>query len=75
MSNCILTIGSATQAMKAVRTLNSYSIPSNTVKLSTSNSKTGCLYGIEIRCGHLNNVKRILSQEKIRFEEYKNGLS
>lgn len=75
MSNCILTIGSATQVMKAVRALNAYSIPSNAIKLSTSNSKKGCIYGIEFRCGHLNNVKRILLLEKISFEEYKNDIS
>lgn len=75
MSNCVLTIGSATQAMKAIRALNAYSIPATTIKLSTSNSKTGCIYGIEFGCRNVNNVKRILSAEKIRFEEYRNDLS
>lgn len=74
MSICKVIIGSATQAMKASRLLNSFSIPAVNIKVSSSKVGNGCSFGIEFDCMHLNNVKQILAKEKISFEEYKNDL-
>lgn len=70
MANCILTTGSVTQAMKARRILAEYSIPANTTKISTSQNKRGCVYGIEFNCTQMTNIRRILGNAGISFEEY-----
>lgn len=75
MANCILTIGSVTQSMKAVNALNAYSIPVQTVKLSSANGRSGCIYGIEFNCGYDSNIKRILNSQKIRYEAVTDDLS
>ena len=71
MTNCIFTIGSVTQSMKAIRLLSANSIPAKSIKLSNSNSRSGCVYGIEFNCRYSENIKRFLSAANIRFEEYK----
>ncbi len=71
MSNCILTIGSATQTIKATNLLNSYSIPATTVKVGSKNAVGGCVYGIEYNCLQKSNVKRILEGAEIKFEAFK----
>ena len=70
MANCIFTTGSVTYSMKAKQLLWEYAIPANTVKLSTSQNKKGCIYGIEFPCGHKSNVSRILAANGVSFEEY-----
>lgn len=69
MTNCIITIGSVTQSMRAVSELNAYSIPVKTVKLS-SGEKGGCIYGLEYNCGYEKNVKKILDSKRIKYGTY-----
>ncbi len=75
MSNCILTIGSVTQSMKAVSVLNAYSIPVKTVKLSSANGRSGCVYGIEFNCGYDSNIRKILETQRIRYGAKNDDLS
>ncbi len=68
MANCIFTTGSVTQAMKAKRILAEHSIAVNTIKVSTDNSKRGCVHGIEFNCQNSGNISRILHNSGIGFE-------
>ena len=70
MSTCIFTIGSITQAMKSRRILAEHSIAVNTIKLSNSTDKKGCVHGIEFGCPYASNIKRILSEHGVQFGEY-----
>ena len=70
MANCIFTTGPVTYSIKAKQLLGEYAIPVNTIKISTSQNKKGCVYGIEFPCQHKFNASRILSSRGISFEEY-----
>lgn len=71
MANCIFTMGSITQSLKAKRILAEHSIPVSTTKLSSNHDKKGCVHGIEFNCSQQNNITRILSANGIGFEEYR----
>ena len=70
MTNCIFTIGSVTQSMKATKILQANSIPVSSIKLSNSNARIGCVYGIEFNCRYTDNIRRFLSAANVRYEEY-----
>lgn len=69
MQNCIYITGSVTQAMKAKRILAEHSIAVNTTKISADKSKKGCIHGIESNCQNAANIRHILHNAGISFEE------
>ena len=71
MSKCIFTTGSITQAIKAKQLLATYSLPVNSIKVSSSNRLNGCMHGIEFNCENMKNISNILTKHGIRHEEYR----
>lgn len=62
-------IGSMTLAMKARSALAAESVPSSTVKVSSSAARHGCAYGISFDGAQLHNVEIILSRAGIPIKE------
>ena len=67
---CTAVTGSITMALKAQRVLSKNAIQSNTVKVSRSAQKKGCVYGIEFDCALLGNVKNILDSAGVEINEF-----
>ena len=73
MFNCIFTLGSVTQVMKAKHLLSAYSLPVFATKVSTE--KQGCVHGIEFAYTYKNNIANILQKNGIKFEELHRDIS
>ena len=67
LSGCYALLGSPTQAMRAQSALTTAAIPARIIKQETSR---GCVHGISFSCSQMNNVKTVLSREKIRVKQW-----
>ena len=62
---CRIALGSMTVAMKAQRILSRSAIRADVVKISSDESKKGCVYGIEFSCALSGNIRAILDSAGI----------
>jgi len=67
LGGCYALIGSPTLAMKAQSVLATAAIPVNVIKKETPR---GCVHGISFSCSQTNNVKAVLSRERIRVKQW-----
>lgn len=67
---CRAQMRSVTYAQKAQRLLASSAIPSEVIKLESTQGR-GCSYGIEIPCSQKNNAQALLSAEGITVKQWK----
>lgn len=67
MSNCLITLKSATFAMKAKKILSESSILSSTVKLDSEYTGKGCTHGIRIDCRHKTRVELLLKENGVPY--------
>ena len=67
MEECILTIGTVTQAIRARKQLTAVGIGSRLVK-GVSNAKTGCTYGVSVRASDMQQAMHTLKESQIAFE-------
>ena len=65
--SCSALIGSPTIAMKAQSVLATAAIPASVIKQETPR---GCVHGIRFSCSQINNVKSVLSRERIRVKQW-----
>ena len=72
-SVCTASVSSQTYAIKAQRALAEYAIESRVVRLDAAKSKKGCTYGIEFPCGHIGNVRKILSDVHVKARHFYDG--
>ena len=64
-SLCRFSAGSMTAAMKSQRALARNAIRVNVVKIASSGTDKGCIYGIEFPCALLGNVRSTLESAGI----------
>ncbi len=67
---CTAVIGSMTMAMKAQATLSEAAIRASIAKISSSEARGGCAYGVDFPCTQSANVRSILSRAGIRVRQY-----
>ncbi len=67
--NCQIELGSMTVAMKAQTVLSHAAIPSTVIKLESS-SRRGCSYGLSFSCLQENNVRAVLSTNRISVKSW-----
>ena len=67
---CTAVTGSMTMALKAQRALSKEAIRANTVKVSSSTTAKGCIYGVEFDCPPLEKVSSTLSQAGVEVKEF-----
>ncbi len=69
--SCTLYIGSVTQAMRAQEALRRAAIPTYVIKGERGEGGTrGCIYGLSYYCTQRENIKTVLSYEKIRVKKW-----
>ncbi len=66
-TECIIGIGSVTQAMRARSALGNAGIASEVTRLLPGESKYGCEYGLRLPCPKMNLAKTVLERESIKF--------
>lgn len=67
LGGCSALLGSPTLAMRAQSVLAAAAIPAYVMKQETPR---GCVHGIEFSCSQINNVKTVLSRERIRVKQW-----
>ncbi len=67
---CTAVIGSMTLAMKAQSILSDAAIRASIAKISSSEARGGCAYGVDFPCTQSSNVQMILSRAGIRARQY-----
>lgn len=67
--NCQIELGSMTAAMKAQTALSHAAIPSTVIKLEAS-SRHGCSYGLSFSCLQEQNVRTVLSANRISVKKW-----
>ena len=72
-SVCTAVIGSMTMAMKAQSVLSEAAIRASIAKISSSEARGGCAYGVDFPCTQYANVRTILSHADIRVRQYLGG--
>ena len=70
---CTAVIGSMTLAMRAQSLLAEAAIRASVVKVSSSQSRNGCAYGVDFPCTQTANVRAVLSAAGVRVREYLQG--
>ncbi len=70
--SCTLYIGSVTQAMRAQEALRRAAIPTYVIKGEKGElgGSRGCIYGLSYSCAQRENIKTVLSYEKIRVKKW-----
>ena len=68
MEQCVLTIGTVTQTIRARKLLAGLHIASRMIKRTGTAQKSGCAYGLEIQSADLRRATRILQESGIAFE-------
>lgn len=66
---CTAVIGSMTQAMQAEEILAEAAIHAQMVKVSSASTHTGCVYGVEVACRQIGNVRDVLRRAGIRIRQ------
>ncbi len=67
---CTAVIGSMTLAMKAQAVLAEAAIRVSIIKISSSDARGGCAYGVDFPCTQSANVRQILTRAGIRVRQY-----
>ena len=67
MTRCIITTATITIAMHGQRVLGDYAVGSRLIKLSGTETKQGCAHGIEVDCNSVENARRILDRNNVRY--------
>lgn len=67
---CTAVTGSMTVALKAQRVLGKNALRAEVIKVSSSPSNRGCIYGLQFDCVLLENVKSTLHNAGINVKEY-----
>ncbi len=70
MKTILLSLQSATYAVKAKRLLNRSNVSARLVKLDGTKSENGCTHGIEIDHNDFYNAVMILKNENIEYFVY-----
>ena len=70
-SECVVEIGSMTQAMKAQRALAEVAIPTTVVKSNSVKSSRGCAYALSFDCAQTENVQNALITAGIKVRRWK----
>ncbi len=71
MANCLITLRSVTDSMKAKRLLERQGIAAQTVKLDGDYIGRGCTHGIRLDCRHTSQVSRLLTDNNISYSAIK----
>ena len=71
MANCLITLRSVTDSMKAKRLLERQGIAAQTVKLDSDYVGRGCSHGIRLDCRHTAQVSRLLTDNSIPYSAIK----
>ncbi len=69
MSNCLITLKSATFAMKAKKILSENSILSSIVKLDSEYTGKGCSHGIRVDCRHKARAEHLLKENSVPYSD------
>lgn len=69
MNGCLLTLRSATYAMRAQAILVKNGIGARTVKLDGEFSSKGCTHGIRFDCRSRGTVERLLQENGISYSD------
>lgn len=67
MEECVLTIGTVTQAIRARKLLTAAGIGARLIK-NTGTAKTGCAYGLSVRAADMPQAMRVLGEGGIAYE-------
>ena len=67
MSECIITMKSATYAEKAKKAARSAGIGGQIVSIDPSITKRGCAYGLSLDCSVVQDLIRLLERKKIPY--------
>ncbi len=70
--SCTLYIGSLTQTMRAQEALRRAAIPTYVIKGGKGevSGSHGCIYGLSYHCVQKENIKTVLSYEKIKVKKW-----
>ena len=74
-AKCKLSVGSVTNAEKAMRALARATIYSEIVKLDSAGRGKGCVYGLELPCSQLDNAKAVLRSAGIKAKDLSSDVS
>ena len=67
MEECLLTIGTVTQAIRARKLLAAAGIGARLIK-GTNGARAGCAYGLSVRAADMQPSMRLLQESSIAFE-------
>ncbi|MBQ1981645.1 MAG: hypothetical protein IIV80_03490 [Clostridia bacterium] len=70
---CTAVIGSMTQALRAQNLLADAAIRSTVTKISSSETRGGCAYGVDYPCTQAANVRTVLESAGLRVRQYLQG--
>ncbi len=70
---CTAVIGSMTLAMRAQSVLSEAAIRASIAKISSSDARGGCAYGVDFPCTQNANVRMILTKAGVRVRQYIGG--
>ncbi len=70
MNTTTLTVGSVTYAIKVRKLLERSGVKSKLVKVDSSKSKSGCIYGIQVQTAFFYDTVNILKNNGINYSVY-----
>ena len=70
---CTAVIGSMTQALRAQNLLADAAIRTTVTKISSSEARGGCAYGVDFPCTQMSNAQTVLNGAGIRVREFLRG--
>ncbi len=70
---CTAVIGSMTQALRAQNLLADAAIRATVTKISSSETRGGCAYGVDFPCTQASNVRTVLDAAGVRVRQYLQG--
>lgn len=66
---CLASLKSMTYAIKAKKVLSQHNIQSEIIKLDSSLTQKGCLYGITFDCSSIYAVENILKNNNVKYSQ------
>lgn len=69
MSSCLMTLRSATYAMRAQTILINNGISARSVKLDDEYTKKGCTHGVRFDCRNRSAAERLLREQGIPYSD------
>ena len=67
---CLVVMGSMTQAMRAQKVLAGAAVRAEVVKADSAHTRRGCAYALSYPCSQENNVRTVLGSAGIRVRDY-----